>query len=225
MAFSQQKLWGAEILYYTDLNNEFNNIYTYATPSYLEDYSANVSQFRTSSVPDEASLPTTLSGELEVLRGEFKRRKGSAYWGDIPPVVTVGTYGDYATLAAAIAASKSRIMLVSNITTTAEIDFTFSNGMILGQGFKIQGTSAITGSILEISGDENLVDVHVEGTHTTGTTTNGLELTGDKNFVRSYIAQNGAGGTITNAINDGGSNNIIEYSVEDKAGTITNIEA
>ena len=86
MAFSQVKVWGAEILYYADLNAEFANIYTFATPAYLEDYSANITQFRTSSVPSESSLPTTLAGEIEVLRGAIKRGFGLTYWGDAPAI-------------------------------------------------------------------------------------------------------------------------------------------
>ena len=192
-------------------------------PENIDDFSANSTEYRYYTTPSTGSLPTTASEEFRHLRGAIKRAEVGSSW-DVPKYASVGdSDGDYATIALAVAAGKTHIRLCSNVTVTAEQDFTLSNGIILGHGFKLIGSSAITGSILQISGNENIVkDLIVEGQHTSGTTTNGFEVTGNKNRINCFVFQNGAGGTITNAVNDSGSNNVKEIIVEDKAGTITN---
>ena len=213
-----------EILTAADLNATDTNHITNQTPEMTDDYSADAATYALTTTPSISSLPTSLAEDIRHIRGGIKQSKGTQNWYDLPSIVTVGTYGDYTTLALALVASKSRIRLVSDLTTIAEIDWTLSNGVIDFNGYSLSGTSAITGSILKVSGNENsLRDIIVQGTHTSGTTTNGLEITGARNQGHCIkIFQNGAGGTMTDGLDISGANNQIDAIIDNKAGTITN---
>lgn len=139
-------------------------------------------------------------------------------------IVGTGTYSDYANIGAAVSASKSKIILHETLTTTSEIDWSLSNGVIIFNGFKIQGTAAIAGSILKISGSDNrIIMPYIEGTHTSGSTTNGLEITGDRNqIIMAKAEQNGAGGTLTDAVDISGDYTQIDVITRQVAGTLTN---
>lgn len=82
--FSRVKTWTSrEILTYSNLNAEFDNILTNFTPSGMDDYSASVSQMRTTADPypsSAESLPTSLAGELERIRYVLAQITGETYW-------------------------------------------------------------------------------------------------------------------------------------------------
>jgi microcystin-dependent protein len=83
--FSRLKNWTTEVLTYSDLNNEIDNILDNLDPAGAGDYSASSAQMRLNTDPGEAgseSLPTSLAGELERLRFAIKEMKGSdvSYW-------------------------------------------------------------------------------------------------------------------------------------------------
>ncbi len=221
--YSNGEILTAADLNATDLNHVTNHI-----PTMMDDHSADVATYRLNVTPAEGSLPISAAKEFEHLRGGLQSLDGGQYWYN-RFWATVGTYGVYTTLAAAIAAGKTKVRLTSDLSVTAETDWTLSNGIIDGQGHSIKVTDSnpITGSILQISGDENIImNLTLENNDTTGTTTNGLEVDGDYNrVIDSNVYMNGAGGTLTNAVNDGGNYNVIEVRTEDKAGTITNVEA
>lgn len=223
-----------EVLTESDLEGEFTHTRSLLIPENIDDFSSNATEYRYTTTPDSSNLPVALNHEIRHLRGGLKALYGRTNWDDIPdyilsPWVTVGTNGEYASLAAAITASKTHVRFVSNISVTSETDWTLSNGIIDGNGYSMLVTDSnpITGSILQISGDENVVvNLTLENNDTTGTTTNGLEIDGDKNRgIGLFIFQNGAGGTLTNGLKNTGSSNEVDAIVEDKAGTITNIEA
>ncbi len=138
--------------------------------------------------------------------------------------VGTGTDDDYATIALAVAASKNKIILSSDISVTAEQDFSLSDGVINFNGFKIIGTAAIAGAVFLISGDDNRVsDCFVECTHTSGTTTDGLSVSGNRNQLTKVKSEmNGAGGTVTDAIDVSGDYNQIDAITQDPAGTMSN---
>lgn len=89
--FSRLKNWVAEILTYSDLNQEIDNILNNLDPSGAGDYSTNTAQMQTTTDPGEVgteSLATSLAGELERLRFAIQEIKGAgaAQW-----YSTVGT--------------------------------------------------------------------------------------------------------------------------------------
>lgn len=141
--------------------------------------------------------------------------------------VTVGSsdLDDYANINDAVSAGKTKIILTSNITTTVQQIFSLSSGIIRFNGYKIIGSSAIAGAIFLVSGNDNhLEDPYTQGTHTTGTTTDGIKLSGHRNHIKgqAITEQNGAGGTITNGINATGNNNQGDGLTRAIAGTLTN---
>jgi|GEM_PF-2069444 len=81
--FSRAKTWVAEILNYTDLNTEFDNILNNLYPEKIDDGSATVAQMQTTSDPypdGVASLPTSLQGEIQRLRYLIAQITGEANW-------------------------------------------------------------------------------------------------------------------------------------------------
>lgn len=131
---------------------------------------------------------------------------------------------DYVDINTAVAASKNRIKLITDITVTVEQVFSLSDGFIDTDGFKIISATVIAGALLKVTGDHNHMNVIVESTITSGTTTDGVLLEGDNNRGEICVIQNGAGGTITNGVNISAtaSGNSINTCVMDEAGTITN---
>lgn len=78
--FSRLKNWVAEILTYSDLNQEIDNILNNLDPSGAGDYSTNTAQMQTTTDPGEVgseSLATSLAGELERLRFAIQEIKGA----------------------------------------------------------------------------------------------------------------------------------------------------
>lgn len=81
--FSRIKTWGAEVLTYSDLNAEFDNILTNLTPAGMDDESANAAAMQATSDPypaGTASLATSLQGELRRLRYMLQQQSGMAQW-------------------------------------------------------------------------------------------------------------------------------------------------
>lgn len=78
------KTWSAtDTVINTDLNAEFDNILTYFTPQYMDDYSGTATQMRVQTDPGEVgteSLATSMSAELERLRFAISEIKGTTYW-------------------------------------------------------------------------------------------------------------------------------------------------
>lgn len=96
--FSRVKTWTSrEILTYSNLNAEFDNILTNFTPSGMDDYSSSVSQMRSTADPYPASaesLPTSLAGELERIRYVIAQISGETYWYQ-DPVVSLSAASAY----------------------------------------------------------------------------------------------------------------------------------
>lgn len=89
--FSRIKTWVAEILTYSDLNAEFDNILTNLTPSGIDDESANAAAMQTNTDPYPAaspSLATSLQGEIHRLRYVIKQITGQSQW-YVDPVITL----------------------------------------------------------------------------------------------------------------------------------------
>lgn len=86
--FSRVKTWvSTEDVSYSDLNAEFDNILTYLTPAYVDDYSANVSQMQSTADPGEVgteSLATSTAGEFQRLRKLIAEITGEDEWYESP---------------------------------------------------------------------------------------------------------------------------------------------
>lgn len=81
--FSRAKTWIAEILNYTDLNTEFDNVLNNMYPEMFDDGSATEAQMQAVTDPypaSVASLPTSLQGELQRLRYLIAQITGNTYW-------------------------------------------------------------------------------------------------------------------------------------------------
>lgn len=81
--FSRVKTWGAEVLTYSDLNAEFDNILTNLTPSGIDDESVNDAAAQATSDPYPAaalSKATSLQTEIQQLRYLIKQITGETYW-------------------------------------------------------------------------------------------------------------------------------------------------
>lgn len=81
--FSRLKTWAAEILTYSDLNAEFDNILTNLTPAGIDDESTNAAAMQTTADPYPAaspSLATSLQGELQRIRYLIAQITGKTYW-------------------------------------------------------------------------------------------------------------------------------------------------
>ena len=210
-----------EILTAADLNATDVNHITNQTLEMTDDYSADAATYHLTTTPSHATLPTSAAEEIRHIRGAVKRNFALSNWDDVPKITSVGTDGEYATIKLAIAASKKKLLLCSDISVTEEQDFSLSNGCIISNGFKIIGSSAIAGAILKVSGNDIDLDVNIEGTHTSGTTTKGLEITGARAKGKARIFQNGAGGTITTGVVTSGNYNQLDFTIDDLVGTIT----
>lgn len=89
--FSRVKTWGAEVLTYSDLNAEFDNILTNLTPSGIDDESSDAAAMQATTDPypaGVASLATSLQGEIQRLRYILSQITGETYW-YIDPDVTL----------------------------------------------------------------------------------------------------------------------------------------
>jgi hypothetical protein len=134
-------------------------------------------------------------------------------------------FNDYATINLAVAANKSKIILTSDLLVTAPQEFSLSNGIIIGNGFKIYTTSTSfpSGGLLEIDGHENSVrDIILEGQHTSNSVDYGFLVGGNLNTCLGIkVFQNGSGGTMTTGFLLSGNYNSVSGQVQAKAGTIT----
>ena len=85
--FNRLKDWVAEVLTYSDLNAEIDNILDNLGPSGIDDYSASVAQMKLQTSPGTLgaeSLANSLSGEIERLRYVIKQTIGETYWYSTP---------------------------------------------------------------------------------------------------------------------------------------------
>lgn len=86
--FSRVKVWTTkEILTYSDLNAEFDNIINNMAAATNVGYSATVAQMRTQTNPGgvgSESLAASISGELERIRFAISRIIGKTYWYEAP---------------------------------------------------------------------------------------------------------------------------------------------
>ncbi len=81
--FSRIKTWVAEILTYSDLNAEFDNILNNLTPAGIDDESASDAAARATADPYPAgslSKATSLQGEVQQLRYLINQLNGMTYW-------------------------------------------------------------------------------------------------------------------------------------------------
>lgn len=111
---SRVKTWvGREVLVYSDLNDEFDNIINNLEASNVDGYSASVAQMRETADPGgigSESLALRISDELKRLRFAISRIVGKTYWYEAPTrslqttYLNAGSYleaGDYGTSAGA----------------------------------------------------------------------------------------------------------------------------
>lgn len=89
--FSRIKDWISEVLFYADLNAEFDNIYAHLDPSGVGGYSSNLAQMQLTTDPypgQTPSLANSLAGEIERLRYQIQQIIGTgvANWYQDPPV-------------------------------------------------------------------------------------------------------------------------------------------
>ena len=85
------KTWVArEVLVYSDLNDEFDNIINNLEASNLDGYSASVAQMRETTDPGgvgSESLALRISDEIERIRFAISRIVGKTYWYEDPDAV------------------------------------------------------------------------------------------------------------------------------------------
>lgn len=135
--FSRVKTWvSTEDVTYSDLNAEFDNVITYFTPLYMDDYSTNVSQMQTATDPGEVgteSLATTMAGEIARIRFILSEITGENHWYESPTSSILG-------LANAIGTGLSENRLVSGRTRSGSINpvFLVPNGA--AKTVKLDGT-------------------------------------------------------------------------------------
>lgn len=85
--FNRLKDWVAEVLTYSDLNAEIDNILDNLDPAGVDDFSTNVAQMKLQTDPGgltTESLPNALSGEIERLRFAIARIAGETFWYEAP---------------------------------------------------------------------------------------------------------------------------------------------
>jgi hypothetical protein len=85
--FGRLKDWVAEVLTYSDLNAEIDNILDNLGPAGVDDFSTNVAQMKLQTDPGgltTESLPNSLSGEIERLRFAIARIAGETFWYETP---------------------------------------------------------------------------------------------------------------------------------------------
>lgn len=95
---SRAKTWVAkEVLTYTDLNNEFDNIINNLSADNVDGYSASVAQMRETTDPGgigSESLALRISDEIERIRFAINRIVGKTYWYEAPSRSLQATYVD-----------------------------------------------------------------------------------------------------------------------------------
>jgi hypothetical protein len=82
--FARVKSWVEEILTYADLNAEFDNILNNLTPAGVDDASATLAAKQGQADCTGANLPTSLAGELQMLRYQLAAITGETYWYTAP---------------------------------------------------------------------------------------------------------------------------------------------
>lgn len=129
--FSRLKTWAAEILTYSDLNAEFDNILTNLTPAGIDDESTNAAAMQTTADPYPAaspSLATSLQGELQRIRYLIAQITGKTYW-YIDPDASI------ATLAAASFAAGTKAWFYQNTAPTGwTLDATPADALLAVKG-------------------------------------------------------------------------------------------
>jgi len=92
------KTWVArEVLVYSDLNDEFDNIINNLEASNVDGYSASVAQMRETTDPGgvgSESLALRISDEIERIRFAINRIVGKTYWYEAPSRSLQATYSD-----------------------------------------------------------------------------------------------------------------------------------
>lgn len=86
--FSRLKVWMAkEVLTYSDLNQEFDNVIANSDAEHIGGYSETTTDMRAQTNPGSVgseSLATSVAGELERLRYAIARITGKTYWYEAP---------------------------------------------------------------------------------------------------------------------------------------------
>lgn len=158
--YSRVKNWiAAEIVTYTDLNAEFNNIITKFEPQYMDDISANVTAMQAVSDPGSVgseTLPVNLAEELKSLRSMIKKITGESIW-YTPPDSTIsflatglgGNFADNRIDSGRIDAnSQPQVLIADGSTLALQIDSTPTNlaFTIAGVAYSkiVDATQAIT---------------------------------------------------------------------------------
>ena len=146
--------------------------------------------------------------------GRWTRWLSSLFSGYYQIGAGVVDYGDVNTAMA----DSSKFLYLANDSTLVNQTFNLSDGFLKTSGAKITNTSAPGGSILEISGSNNDVEVIIDNKNTM---TDGLLVSGNGNRVHVKIFNSGAF-TLTNAVHLTGNYNTVDAIVVKTAGTITN---
>lgn len=170
--FSAYKTFIAgETLTASDLNSSVSTILTNFTPAGMDDYSANVTEMRTTTDPypaAAASLATSLQGELERIRYVIAQITGETYW-YIDPDTTIAAINtavttlqgyftagvaNKANLPAAIAYEDEANSFTGGLQTINGVNAD-ATGLVLKTGgtevAKIVNSDAITGSTGDIA--------------------------------------------------------------------------
>ncbi len=120
--WSRIKSWATgETLTASDLNAEFNNVISNATPTGTDDHSSTTGQMDTTSDPYPGSSQTqatSLAGELEQLRYLLAQITGEAKWYIDPDVSLATVVTDYPTL------TSTSTLTNKTLTTPVIGDFT-----------------------------------------------------------------------------------------------------
>lgn len=180
--FSRVKTWvSTEDVSYSDLNAEFDNVITYFTPLYMDDYSTNVSQMQMATDPGEVgteSLATTMAGEIARIRFILSEITGEDYWYESPTSSILG-------LANAIGSGLNANRLVSGrvLTTSSQPAFLVPNGA--ARTIKLDGTP--TSFIYYVNSVEYTISSDVTLTNLTAApSSNNTCLINDTNAADQY---------------------------------------
>lgn len=173
--FSRVKNWTTEVLSYSDLNAEIDNILNNLGPAGVDDYSTNAAQMKLQTSPGtlgSESLATSLAGELERMRYVIQRVIGSDvdYWYEAPPssisdlVASLGTgLPTYRIVSGQTTGNSSQLAALRPAGTTAAVTLTASGTPFVyyigGTQYSITANVTLTGLSLA-SGTNNTCSVN-----------------------------------------------------------------
>lgn len=162
--YSRIKTWGDEVLNYSDLNAEFDNVLNNFIPTMMSGYSTNVSQMQTQTSPGSVgseSLATALSGELERLRFQIAAITGNTYWYSSP---SSSISQLTAALGAASQANKVSSGLTNGVTGSSQPIFLLPSGSTNSITLKATATPfvySVAGASYSVTVDTTLTSVTV----------------------------------------------------------------